>query len=412
MTIQQTTAQIAIIGGGPCGLTLARLLEQHGVTDYAVYERDASRAANRAGGSLDLRPGSGQRALEEAGLLDEFKRLARYEDTVFTICDTQAKEHLRLGEGRDAPEIDRLQLQEILLASVPEDKIRWGHALVDAQIGSDGRPVLTFGNGVKVSGFKLVVGTDGAWSKVRPLITPSKPAYTGRTYLETRIQPTNPLYESAESLMGRGSTTAIGDNHILISQKQGDASYRLYLGFQMPEHVLRQGGQYDLSDADKVEAARSMLLEDEHYGTWAESYKQLIRHATDFRGWSLYSLPAAGLAEGGEHGWKTISGVTLAGDAAHLTPPNGEGVNLAMTDALDLAGRINRWAGLSEGDRTQDALDAVVREYEATMLPRGLKSIGKGQMMTDIMFAESHEPFVKLLKSFIQMEEKETDVGR
>lgn len=243
-------------------------------------------------------------------------------------------------------------------------------------------------------------------------ITPATPVYTGRSYVETRIQPGNPHYALATELLGRGSTTAIGNSHVLVAQKQGDASYRLYWGFPMPEHTLRRGSEHDLANPHKVEVVRDMLLEDGHYGTWADCYRQLIANATDFRGWPLYSLPAEGLATtdntstaNGERsrGWTTVSGATLAGDAAHLTPPNGEGVNLAMKDAMDLADKINSWGSLSVEKRTQDALDAAVQEYEAVMLASGVKSVKEGAAMTDIMFAESHEPFVELLNSFVAM---------
>ena len=160
---------IAIIGGGPCGLTLARLLECKGI-DYVVYERDESENSNRAGGSLDIRPETGQHALREGGLFDEFKRYARYDDTVFAVADKLGKRLLQLGQGRDAPEIDRSDLRQILLDAIPKDKVKWGHALISATVGENNRPVLRFANGVVLSGFKLVVGADGAWSKIRPMV--------------------------------------------------------------------------------------------------------------------------------------------------------------------------------------------------------------------------------------------------
>ena len=123
------TPPIAIVGGGPCGLTLARLLERKGI-DYIIYERDENETFISSGGALDLHPETGQNALRDAGLFEEFKKYARYEDTVLTITDKHGTQHLRVGEGRDAPEIDRFELRKILLASIPKDKIKWSHVLL------------------------------------------------------------------------------------------------------------------------------------------------------------------------------------------------------------------------------------------------------------------------------------------
>jgi len=164
-----TAPAIAIIGGGPCGLTLARLLECKGI-DYVVYERDESESSNRAGGSLDIRSETGQHALRECGLFDEFKRYARYDDTLFALADKLGKRLVQLGQGRDAPEIDRSDLRQILLDAIPKDKIKWGHSLRSVTVGENNRPVLRFANGVMRTRFKLVVGADGAWSKVRPMV--------------------------------------------------------------------------------------------------------------------------------------------------------------------------------------------------------------------------------------------------
>ena len=50
--------QIAIIGGGPGGLTLANLLQQKGAT-IRVYERDENKHARVQGATLDLHEESG-----------------------------------------------------------------------------------------------------------------------------------------------------------------------------------------------------------------------------------------------------------------------------------------------------------------------------------------------------------------
>lgn len=169
--------RIAIIGGGPCGLTLARLLERKGI-DYVVYERDESEVSARRGGSLDIHAETGQLALKEAGLFQEFLKSARYEDTALRIANQQGERVFQADEGgRDAPEIDRIQLRQILLNSIPSEKIDWNHALKDVTTDKDGHHILEFTNGASVSGFKLVVGADGAWSKVRASVRLSASLY-------------------------------------------------------------------------------------------------------------------------------------------------------------------------------------------------------------------------------------------
>src|SRR6187402_2454907 len=64
--------KIALIGGGPGGLTLARLLQLQGA-NVTVYERDINKDTRIQGGALDLHDESGLAALKKAGLLDAFK---------------------------------------------------------------------------------------------------------------------------------------------------------------------------------------------------------------------------------------------------------------------------------------------------------------------------------------------------
>ncbi|RDL36736.1 Uncharacterized protein BP5553_06088 [Venustampulla echinocandica] len=372
-----TAPTIAIIGGGPCGLTLARLLECKGI-DYVVYERDESENSNRAGGSLDIHPETGQHALREGGLFDEFKRYARYDDTVFTLADNFGKRLVKVGQGRDAPEIDRSDLRKILLDSIPKDKIKWGHTLTSATVGEDNLPVLQFANGNLLSGFKLVVGADGAWSKVRNVITQATPQYSGTSYLESKIGLENPLYETIASNAGAGMFLSMGPEKLIVTQRQGDGSYRNYFGLQVPEDFFRNG-TVDLQD---VEATRRLLLSD-YYADWSDEHKDLIRHATDLRPWALYTLSTEDL------GWKSVPGFTLIGDAAHLAIPNGEGVNLAMTDSFKLASKI--------AEHGIENFDQAVQEYEADMFPRGIATIADGKGMGEVMFSGDSKAFLELM---------------
>lgn len=171
---------IAIIGAGPSGLLFARLLEINGFGGYVIYERDESSSPGpwQQGGSLDLHGPSGQQALKEAGLFDEFKALyARWDASRIHFLRPSGETAGRYGEGRDAPEIDRLQLRRLLLNSIPGHKIRWGYGVRSIDGKSNGPSVASngyvihFTNGSSATGFKLIVGADGGWSKVRPLVS-------------------------------------------------------------------------------------------------------------------------------------------------------------------------------------------------------------------------------------------------
>ena len=165
---------IAILGAGPSGLLLGRMLELANIA-YVIFERDVSgnETTSRAG-TLDIRAGSGQLALQEAGLLDQFRKLAR-SDAHTIVADAQGKVYIRTGESdevnEDRPEIDRKDLRALLLNSIPANKVRWGLRVQHVQRDTDGSMSVRFADGSIESGFRLVVGADGAWSKARKLVS-------------------------------------------------------------------------------------------------------------------------------------------------------------------------------------------------------------------------------------------------
>lgn len=170
-------APIAIVGGGPCGLTFARLLECADI-DYVVFERDASSVPEPGfqGGTLDIHGQTGQEALRRAGLHGEFEKFARRDATSLLVQNYKGDFCMKFGEKRDAPEIDRLQLRQILLDSLPSHRVRWGKALSSIERDTHKEHLsakdvtLHFTDGSMETGFRLVVGADGAWSKVRQLV--------------------------------------------------------------------------------------------------------------------------------------------------------------------------------------------------------------------------------------------------
>ncbi|KAI9658034.1 MAG: hypothetical protein M1821_002694 [Bathelium mastoideum] len=351
------TPKIAIIGTGPAGLCLARILHQNGIPT-TIYERDASAATRTQGGSLDLHPATGQQALRDAGLSDQWNQHARYDGENLILADAQGTVHVRVqGIDYGRPEIGRPVLRQMLLDAVPESGIRWGaHVTAVEREPEEKGGVLRFENGEVEGGWDLIVGADGAWSKVRPLLTSLGPFYAGVSGVELHFRDVERSQKAISEMVGSGSHFAFGDGlgNALLSQRQHDGSVQTYAWCAEPENFLRDSG-VDWADTKQV---REMLLS--KFETWSEEQRDLIRKAEDdIVPRQLFMLPV-GLR------WPSRNGLTVIGDAAHLmTPFAGEGVNLALTDAMVLAREIVE---------TPDDLDRAVRAYEKEMFPRAADS--------------------------------------
>lgn len=328
--------RIGIIGGGPGGLTLARLLAARGVPS-AVFELDEHPLARPQGGSLDLHAESGQLALREAGLEAQFRALARYDDQGDAIYDHRGV--LRFahdGEGGDRPEIDRTQLRAILLDSLPEGTVRWG-SKVSGVVQASGDRYRVMGPEGALGEFDLVVGADGAWSKVRPLVSSARPAYLGLFCFELTLDDVDTRHPTVAALLPRGKISAIEDNRGFIAQRSSGGQVRVYWMFREPDEQ-RARGLLDLSSPARARADLRAL----HPG-WAPELLAFVDACND----TITPRPIVALPTG--HRWAHRPGVTLLGDAAHVMSPfSGEGVNMAMLDALDLARALAASADWSE----------------------------------------------------------------
>jgi 2-polyprenyl-6-methoxyphenol hydroxylase-like FAD-dependent oxidoreductase len=340
--------RIAIVGAGPGGLTLARILHLHGI-EATVFEQEEHSAVRPQGGTLDLHAETGQFALRTAGLESEFKRVARYEDQGFKLYNKQgALQYEESETGGDRPEVDRAHLRQILLDALPSSTIRWGHSLRAVIPNEDGACELQFQSGACQS-FDLVVGADGAWSRVRPLLSQVKPLYTGVAFVELDIEDADRKALEIASLVGHGKIFALGDSKGLIAQRNAGAHIYIYAGLRTPEDWATTGG-LDLSSAQAAKASLATQFEG-----WSDSLLQLIHQSSErVVPRTLYALPTG-------HRWQNRPGITLLGDAAHLMSPfSGEGANLAMRDAADLALALAN---------TSDWHPAIAH-YEDTMLTR------------------------------------------
>jgi 2-polyprenyl-6-methoxyphenol hydroxylase-like FAD-dependent oxidoreductase len=334
---------IAIVGAGLGGLALARVLHVHGI-DAVVYEREPSREARGQGGMLDIH--SGQRALREAGLIDEFFAIARGEGQDMRLLSPDGTLLLQEDTPDDAPmlrpEVDRADLRDLLLDSVPA--VRWGHAF---ESFADG--VLRFADGSSAT-CSLLVGADGANSRVRALLTDARPKHIGQNYVEIGIPDIDRTHPDLAAMVGRGNYWVLGNGQSLAAQRNGDGRVRIGLNF------YNTGEDWFVTSGipfDDPAGARARLIE--LFSGWDARFVSLIAACDDVvvpR--ALTTLPV-GLT------WPSTPGVTLVGDAAHLMPPVGEGANMALLDGALL--------GLALAARPGD-FSVAVREYEREMFSR------------------------------------------
>jgi 2-polyprenyl-6-methoxyphenol hydroxylase-like FAD-dependent oxidoreductase len=380
MSILEGT-KIAIVGGGPGGLTLARLLQMRGA-DVAVYEREQSREARVQGSALDLHEDSGLAALETAGLIDAFWANYRPDLDRLRLTDqngTILHDHPRRMSGAGKrPEIERGPLREILLDSLRPGTMHWDRKLEFAEFRGD-EVALHFAGGDSALA-DLVIGCDGANSRLRALVTPIRPEYVGVTLVEGSVTAAKDMVPELWDLVGGAALIALGNERTLGMGTKPDGSILFYAGLKCSD----PDGKRRLEEADTAE--KRVAWFHANFKGWSELWAPLFAKATTSMAWRPLLVCPAGQQ------WNSRANVTLIGDAAHVMPPYaGEGVNMAMLDALVLSRAL-----LSEADPA-----SAIAAYEVEMFARMQERTQDTMSNTAMFYApDASERVVNLFRSF------------
>ncbi|MFD7718327.1 FAD-dependent oxidoreductase [Streptomyces sp. NPDC059814] len=345
------TTPVTIIGAGLGGLTLARVLHVHGIP-AKVYEAETSPTARTQGGMLDIHDHNGQPALKAAGLFDRFLGLVHEGGEAIRVLDMRGSVLFDRSDdgGGKRPEVLRGRLRQILLDSLPAGTIEWGRKVAAARPLGAGRHELTFADGSTVT-TGLLVGADGAWSRVRPLLSAAKPEYVGTVFVETYLFDSDERHPASAKAVGGGSMFALAPGKGIIAHREPDGVLHTYVQLNK---AREWSDGIDFTDAGKATARVA-----EEFDGWAPELTALITDgetAPVLR--ILHALPAG-------HRWDRVPGVTLLGDAAHLTLPSGEGANLAMFDGAELGKAIAAHP---------DDVEAALTAYEDSLFPRSAEA--------------------------------------
>ena len=338
---------VTIIGAGLGGLVLAGVLHRYRI-EAVIHEGEASPDARAQGGLLDIHEHTGQRALRGMGLHKAFLQLTRPGEDAKRVVDRGGNVLLdRPASSASArPEVDRGDLRRLLIDALPRDAVRWGCKVAGIHAAGPGTFAVSFADGSCLE-TGLLVGADGAWSRVRPLLSDARPVYTGTCFLELHLAASDPRAKSAGEVIGSGTLMAIEPGQGILAHRNADGSIHTYVA------VNRAEAWFTDHPSSAVKCAAAL------FDGWAPSLQALVA-ATDVAPVvrPIHALPV-GMT------WPRIPGATLLGDAAHLMPPfAGEGANLAMLDGTELARAL-----IDNPSDRERALTA----YESDLFPRSAR---------------------------------------
>lgn len=366
--------KVAVIGGGPVGLTFAKLLQQENV-NVKVYERDLDEHSRIKGGTLDIHHDYGQLALKKAGVLAEYYTFSRPtgERAANIFAEILSDKLPNEEHLYDRPEIDRNDLRNMLLENLMPDTVVWNSKLVSLE-PEEKQFILKFQD-EKTEVVDLVIGANGGMSNVRKYVTDTNSQYTGTIIIQGEVLKPDKTCPGFKKLCGDGNFAVIGEQKFLFCQTKAKGALNYYISFQKPESWIKEN-RLDFNNNEEISSFLINLLVN-----WNELYKELFRATDEFTLLPMRKLPL--------ENWLPHHNITLIGDAAHVMPPfSGIGVNVGLLDALYLA------ENLTSGQFTD--ISTAISDYEEKMFEYATKAQQETSQAEEGIFSD--KDFIDIMK--------------
>ncbi|MFB9839925.1 FAD-dependent oxidoreductase [Actinoallomurus acaciae] len=174
--------------------------------------------------------------------------------------------------------------------------------------------------------------------------------------METFLHNIDKRHQRSAALVGRGAMLAMEPGRGIFGHREANNVIHTYVVMKKP---LDWVNSTDFSDREQALTNLAAELGD----GWAPELLELITNGET----TPVPRPIWGLPLG--HTWDQVPGAILIGDAAHLTPPDGDGANWALYDGAQLGKAIAA---------SPDDIESAFSGFAAEMLPRSAASSREG----------------------------------